>query len=120
MIAASRLAHLVDGNPESYWATDDALTTPEAVLEFREPVRFNVIGLREHLPLGQRVSAFAVDAWVDGQWQEIGRGTSIGSRRLLRTADIETARVRLRITDAPVCPAISELGLWYDETRRNS
>jgi len=52
---------------------------------------------------GQRVSAFAVDAWADGQWQEIGRGTSIGARRLLRTADIETARVRLRITDAPAC-----------------
>ena len=80
------------------------------MLEFREPVRFNVIGLREHLPLGQRVSAFAVDALVDGQWQEIGRGTSIGARRLLRTPDVETARVRLRITDAPVCPAISELG----------
>ena len=112
--------NLVDGDPESYWATDDALTTPQAMLEFREPVRFNVVGLREHLPLGQRVSAFAVDAWVDGQWQEIGRGTSIGSRRLLRTADIMTARVRLRITDAPVSPAISELGLWYDAIGRNS
>ena len=110
--------NLVDGDPESYWATDDALTTPEAVLEFREPVRFNVIGLREHLPLGQRVSAFAVDALVDGQWQEIGRGTSIGARRLLRTPDVETARVRLRITDAPVCPAISELGLWDEQRER--
>ena len=107
--------NMVDGDPESCWATDDALTTPEAVLEFREPVRFNVIGLREHLPLGQRVAAFAVDALVDGQWQEIGRGTSIGSRRLLRTPDIETARVRLRITDAAVCPAVSELGLWYEQ-----
>ena len=108
----------MDNNPETYWATDDALTTPEVVLEFREPVRFNVIGLAEHLPLGQRVSAFAVDALVDGHWQEIGQGISIGSRRLLRTADIETARVRLRITDAPVCPAISELGLWYEQRER--
>ena len=109
--------NMVDGDPESYWATDDALTTPQAELIFREPVRFNVIGLREHLPLGQRVSAFAVDALVDGQWQEIGQGTSIGSRRLLRTADIETARVRLRITDAPVCPAILGAG---SVVRRNS
>jgi alpha-L-fucosidase len=107
--------NLVDSDPETYWATDDRLTTPEAILAFREPVRFNVIGLREHLPLGQRVAAFAVDALVDGQWQEISRGTSIGARRLLRTADIETARVRLRITDAAVCPAVSEMGLWYEE-----
>jgi alpha-L-fucosidase len=107
--------NLVDSDPETYWATDDGLTTPKAIVEFREPVRFNVIGLREHLPLGQRVAAFAVDALVDGQWQEISRGTSIGARRLLRTADIETARVRLRITDAAVCPAVSEMGVGYEE-----
>jgi alpha-L-fucosidase len=111
---------LVDGDPESYWATNDAQRAPEVVLVFREPVRFNVVGLREHLPLGQRVAAFGVDAQVDGRWQEIGSGTSIGARRLLRTADIETARVRLRITDAAACPALSELGLWYDADRRGA
>lgn len=106
--------NLIDGDPDTYWATGDALTTPEAILEFRAPIRFNVIGLREYLPLGQRVAGFAVDALVGGVWQEIARGTSIGSRRLIRTPDVETPRVRLRITDAAVCPAISELGLWYD------
>jgi alpha-L-fucosidase len=107
--------NLVDGDPESFWATDDALTTPEAILEFRTPICFNVIGLREHLPLGQRVEGFAVDAWRDGGWQEIARGASIGNRRLIRTPAIETPRVRLRITEAAACPAIAEFGLWYEE-----
>ena len=106
--------NLIDGDPGTYWATADSQITPEAILEFGAPIRFDVIGLREHLPLGQRVDSFAVDAWRDGRWQEIGRGTSIGSRRLIRTADVETPRVRLRIIQAAACPAISELGLWYD------
>jgi len=107
--------NLIDGDPASFWATDDAVTTPEATLDFAAPIRFNVIGLAEYLPLGQRVAGFAVDAWRDGRWQEIGCGTAIGNRWLIRTADIETPRVRLRVTAAAACPAIAEFGLWHEE-----
>ena len=64
------------------------------------------------LPLGQRVEAFAVDAWRDGRWVEVAAGTSIGSCRLLRFGPVATDRVRLRIIRAPVCPAIAELALF--------
>ena len=59
-------------------------------------------------------SGRALDAWRDGRWNEIARGTSIGNCRLARTAPITTDRVRLRITAAPVCPAISEVGLFAE------
>jgi alpha-L-fucosidase len=113
--SSSRFAprNLIDGDHESFWTTDDDVSAPEAILAFRQPVRFNVIGLREHLPLGQRVAGFAIDALIDGAWHEVGTGTSIGSRRLLRIPEVETARVRLRITEAAACPAVSELGLWH-------
>jgi hypothetical protein len=42
-------------------ATDDGVTTPELVLEFRRPGIFNVIGIRGYLPAGQRVEAFGLD-----------------------------------------------------------
>jgi len=103
---------LMDGSPDTYWATDDEVRGPEAVLEFPSPVRFDVVGLREYLPLGQRVDSFAVDAERDGDWKEICRGTSIGSLRLLRVRETSARRVRLRITKASACPAISMLGLW--------
>ncbi len=106
--------HLVDGKRETYWATDDTVTTPEVVLTFKRPVRFNVVDLREYLPLGQRVEAFALDQWQNGQWQEFARGTSIGNRRLLRTDFVTTEKVRLRVTAAPVSPALSELGLYAE------
>jgi alpha-L-fucosidase len=109
--------NLVDGNPETYWATDDDVKAPGVVLTFRKPITFNVIELREYLPLGQRVERFAVDVEREGAWHEIGRGTSIGNRRLLRVDTCTTIRVRIRITESPVCPAISKLGLYLDPSR---
>jgi hypothetical protein len=37
---------------------DDAVTTPEVVLDLGKPVTLNVVEFREYLPLGQRVDAF--------------------------------------------------------------
>ena len=76
-----------------------------------------MVRLREYLPLGQRVERFAIDSW-DGQgWQEIAAGTSIGHQRILSTRPVTTSRVRLRIVQAPACPAIAELSLFASPGR---
>ena len=41
-------------------------------------------------------------------------GTSIGNRRLIRGTRLTTDGVRLRITRAPVCPALSEFGVYAE------
>lgn len=105
-------ALVTDGKHDTYWTTDDAVTTPELTLDLGHLTTFNVVRLREFLPLGQRVGSFALDAWQDGQWKEFASGTSIGNQRLVHTANITTTKVRLRITHAPVCPAISEFRLF--------
>ena len=106
--------HLIDDRRDSYWATDDNVLAPEVVLEFKHEITFNVVRLREYLPLGQRVEAFAVDVWRDGKWTEFGTGTSIGNCRLLRQHPATTSKVRLRILKAAACPAISELALFSE------
>ncbi len=108
--------NLSDGLRSTYWATDDSVTTPELVLDLGQPTTFNVVSVREYLPLGQRVEAFALDQWKDGRWEEFAKGTSIGNRRLLRTNPVTTDKVRFRITQASVCPAIAELGLFAEPT----
>jgi alpha-L-fucosidase len=105
-------ANVLDGRRDTYWATDDGVTQAELVLDLGQPVTFNVVRLREHIPLGQRVDRFALDAWQEGKWEEFAAGTSIGAQRLVITRDVTASKVRLRITQAPVCPAISELGLY--------
>ena len=106
--------NVIDNKRDTYWATDDNVRTPELLLVWKREVTFDVVRLREHLPLGQRVEAFAVDVWGDGQWKEFGAGTSVGNCRLLRGQPVTTAKVRLRITAASVCPAISEFALFAE------
>lgn len=110
-----RAENVIDGRRDTYWATDDGVTNAELILEFPSPVTFNVVRLREYLPLGQRVEGYALDQWQNGQWGQFAKGASIGNCRLVRSAGITTAKVRLRITKAPVSPALSEIGLFAGE-----
>ncbi len=106
---------LFDNNRYTYWATDDAVKTPELTLDLGSKKTFNVIRLRENIKLGQRIEAFEVDAWKDEKWQNIASATSIGSNRLLRLPqNVTTNKVRLRITKSPVCTALSDFGLYKE------
>jgi alpha-L-fucosidase len=106
--------NLTDERRDTYWCTDDAAPAPEIILDWGKPTTFNIVRLREYLPLGQRIEAFALDEWKEGQWVEFASGTSIGNCRLIRGEPITTNKVRLRVVKAPVCPALSELGLFLE------
>lgn len=106
-------ARVLDGNRETYWSTPDGTTTPTLTLELTPGTRFDVIRLREYLPLGVRVTRFAVEAEIDGTWQQLAEKQCISAQRILRLPrPIAPRRVRLRILDAPACPAISEFALF--------
>ncbi|MBP7937766.1 MAG: alpha-L-fucosidase [Phycisphaerae bacterium] len=107
-------ANLLDNDRATCWAADDGTTSAEVVIEMTRPVTFNVVDVREYLPLGQRVEAFALDQWKDGTWHEFAKATSIGNRRLLRIGSVTTSRVRLRVTQATACPVLSEFGLYQE------
>jgi alpha-L-fucosidase len=107
--------NLLDGNRYTCWSTDDSVLTPEVTFDLGKPVRFNVVRLRENIRLGQRIDAFALDQWKDGGWAAFADATSIGACRLIRTKeDVTTHRVRLRITKAAACPALSEFGIFLE------
>jgi alpha-L-fucosidase len=106
-------ARVLDGDRESYWSTPDGATTPSLTLDLPPGRSFDVIRLREYLPLGVRVTRFAIDAEVNGRWQLVGEHECISAQRIVRLEKPITARrVRLRILEAPVSPAISEFALF--------
>lgn len=105
-------ARVLDGDAATFWAPDDGVEAPELLFEFDRPVKANVLSIREHIPLGQRVDAFAVDAWQGGRWTEIGAATSIGHRRLLILKTAESAKYRVRFTACAAAPAIREVALF--------
>ncbi|NWP10230.1 alpha-L-fucosidase, partial [Escherichia coli] len=82
----------------SYWSTPDAVRTPTLTLDLAPGTLFDLIRLREYLPLGVRVTSFAVDAEIEGRWQTLARHSCIGAQRLIRLpAPIRARRIRLRI-----------------------
>jgi alpha-L-fucosidase len=107
-------SRLLDGDPSTYWTTDDDVTTAEVTLDMAKPTTFSVVRVREHIALGQRVEAFGLDyADAAGAWREIATGTTIGQGRILRLPQAVTAsRVRLRITKALAAPVLTEVGLY--------
>jgi alpha-L-fucosidase len=106
--------NVLAGDPKKYWATDDDVKTPELVLNLGQPKTFNIVSLREYLPLGQRVEAFTLERWQNGEWVQFASGQSIGSHFLWRGEPVTTDKVRLHITHSPVCPALSEFGLYAE------
>ena len=66
----------------------------------------------EHIPLGQRVQSFRVEAWLDETWREICRGTTVGRQRILAVPPTRTDRVRVVFERAkgPLC--IRRIGLY--------
>jgi alpha-L-fucosidase len=109
-------ARLVDGNRETYWAARDGVKQAEAVLELARPARFDVVRVREAIALGQRVDSIAVDAWQDGGWKQIGAATGVGAARMFKLdAPVTAPKVRLRVTESAVCPAVAEFSLYLEK-----
>jgi alpha-L-fucosidase len=105
--------HVADGDPETYWATDDSVITASLTFDFGEELTFNRFLVQEYIPLGQRVKEFSLEAWVDGAWVEIDRQTTIGAKRILRFENLSSSRLRFTILDAKACPTISNVEIYH-------
>ncbi len=105
--------NVVDGKKETYWATDDSVTTAFLVLALRQKSTFNCLMLQEHIALGQRVESFSVERWEGGAWVSAASGTTIGHKRLLCFPNVTTDKVRLIIHQAKACPTISKIGIFH-------
>jgi len=101
----------LDADLDSYWATDDGVTTGELEFDLGQPRTFDVIRVQEAIALGERVQEWHVEAMVDGKWKKLCKGTTIGQKRLWRTAPVTATKVKLVIDKSKACPTIAEFGL---------
>jgi alpha-L-fucosidase len=106
-------AKVLDGARDTYWACADGAAAPTLTLDLTGLQTFDVVRLREHLPLGLRVTRFALDVAHGGGWRQVADHFGVGAQRLVRLdRPVTTQRLRLRILDAPAGPAISEISLF--------
>jgi alpha-L-fucosidase len=101
-----------DKKKETYWTTADEITTGSLEIEFEEPKEVKYVLLQEYIKLGQRVKGFTIEAWIDDAWQEVGYGTTVGYKRILKIDPITTRKIQVNITDSKACPVISNVEIY--------
>jgi alpha-L-fucosidase len=105
--------NLIDGNLNSYWASIDDMHLPVIEASWNKPQTFDLIRLREFIPLGQRIESFDIEALVSGQWFKVGQATSVGACRIVMLEKPVTADgVRIKVTASPVAVTFSEIGVY--------
>ena len=75
----------------------------------------NTLLLQEDIAKGQRVEKFLVEGYINGSWQHLTEGTTIGYKRLLRFSDCQPEKIRLTILGTRNAANIANVGLYYAE-----
>lgn len=103
---------LVDDNFDTYWATDDNVTTGEVIVDYGKVITLNTFLIQEYITLGQRVDSFAIDIWKDDNWLQVADKSTIGYKRIISVPNMITNKIRLRIKSAQASPVISEFAAY--------
>jgi alpha-L-fucosidase len=103
---------LIDNDRFSFWTVEDGSDNPEIILEWDQDHEFDLLRIRENIKLGQRIGSFSVSVWDEGKWSKIAEATSIGNARILYFPLQKTRKLKISITNSPVVPLISEVGIF--------
>ncbi|SFE65354.1 alpha-L-fucosidase [Sunxiuqinia elliptica] len=103
---------MIDNQAETYWTTNDDQVSGEVEIEFPEEQTINYVLLQEYITLGQRIKSFNIEARIDDQWQTIGKGTTIGYKRIVPVESVVTNKLKITIQDSKACPVISNLEIY--------
>ena len=75
---------------------------------------FNRVVLQEEIAKGQRISAFTVEASTQDGWKEIGRGTTVGYKRIHLVDECEADAVRVTVDKSLAKPLLKSISLYED------
>lgn len=104
--------NVTDGDPATYWTTDDGVTTGTVEIELPGLSTVKYVVLQEYIALGQRVKTFDIFVFREGTWEQVAQGTTIGYKRIISLNQVKTDRIKISITGAKACPLISEVGVF--------
>lgn len=103
---------LIDKNNGTYWATADDIHEATLIVDLKKNTIFDIISLKEYIPLGQRIDSFMIEVFENNQWKKVYTGASIGAKRLIKF-DTPIIANSIKITlKAPVAITLSELGIF--------
>jgi len=101
-----------DNNPDTFWMAPPRTYRATLEVQFPKPVTFDRTVTMEWQNRGQNVEGYKVQAWVEGKWKTLHRGTSIGHKVIDIFPSTTSTRVRLNILGAAHTPAIREFQIY--------
>lgn len=107
-------ANLLDEDYDTYFATNDGVTSAEIEIQLDGNKTFNRVMLQEYIPLGQRVKNFTILVKKNGNWTTWASGTTIGHKRILMGSRVTTDAVKIQVNSALACPILNNFGLYND------
>ena len=111
-VTTFKASNVNDGNPRTYWATNDSVHSGSITFTFGKPTEVNRLLLQEHIPLGQRVKNFVLLAKKGDEWEEVDGQTTIGYKRILRFETVKAEEFRVLFLDAKGPLAISNIEMY--------
>lgn len=82
-------------------------------LKLKRPAKVNMFQLGEVIELGHRVREFSVEALVEGEWEPLYRGQSIGYKWAKYFPAVESDTFRVIISQAKAVPLLRHFGLYF-------
>jgi alpha-L-fucosidase len=108
----NRINNLTDQNTNTFWSSKKSALPISIDLEWAAPKAITYVALREHIALGQRVKGFTIEAFQDGKFVEVAKGTTIGHKRIIFLDKLKTRIIRIRITDSKAVPVLQEIEIY--------
>lgn len=82
-------------------------------LTFDKPTKIDHVMLQEDIVFGERVRTFKVEGLVDGKWQLLSTGKSIGHKCIARFDTILAKKLRVSITKYTSMPKIKNFSAYF-------
>ena len=97
-----------DGNPETYWATNDDYPYGTISFSMDKPVTMSCVMIQEYVKLGQRVKSFYLEGCKDGNWFRINtydETKTVGYKRIVRFDPVELDKLVINFEESrgPLC-----------------
>lgn len=103
--------HDLSTGAKSVWNAPEKTVT----IALAHETTFDRVGLSEPIANGQKIASFVIEAKEGGNWKEIGRGTTVGHRRIIPVLTTSADSIRVRINDALAPPELLLIGLYFSE-----
>ena len=118
-------SNLIDGDKNTYWATNDGEKTATITLTWDSPQTVRYVTLQEYIRKGQRIKGFTIETSEDGSsWTQRASGiqtTTVGYKRIIplngNTGNsygngYKVRGLRVKITDSRACPLLHTLSVF--------